>query len=807
MAQRTRVSMDDDWVFEDTVEVNLPHTWNTDAYRRVNYDRSEKTYRRLLNVPDEPAGRRYYLRIDAASKSSKVLVNGRLAGTHHGGYTAHQADITPYLHPGSDNLIEIKVDNADEHVPPISADFTFMGGLYRHVWLITTPAQHFSLTDHGAGGLRATPYDVSDDAAKVRLDCSLTSSEVAAGRYRVEARLVAPDGQTVAVQRTNVRFRGAGAQTCTLNFRIARPRLWSPDAPNLYRVEAELVAPDGRVTDREECNVGLRRVQFDAGRGLLLNGKPLKLRGICIHQDQYPYGVAMTDEMHRRDLRRAKEMGVNFVRLAHYPQADVMLEECDRLGMMVWEEIPVVNYVPEDEVFAEVAKTNLREMIRQHYNHPSVILWGYMNEILLRTRGVYKGEAAERAIRRTLALAKELEQIVREEDSGRTSTMALHGSDEYNKVGLTDIPQVLGWNLYQGWYGNDLSDFDAFVDRQHREHPTHPIIISEWGAGSDLRIHSTRPRAFDFSMEYQQKYIEHYLPVIENRPFILGSSYWNFVDFSSAGRQESMPFINNKGLLTADRRVKDVYYYFQAMWRKDIPVTHIATRDRTDWVTSDEGQTIKVYTNAPSVRLRVNGRDAGMQQVTNCTALFEVSLREGRNVIEALTGSDTPADVVTVQFRRAGGLPLQPGEELAVNVGSNASYRAPGSEVTWLEDRAYEQGAWGYVRGTTYSTKGTITNTDDTPLYQTMRTRDAAYRFDVPAGVYEVLVLHAVDPQRTARTASDANAYLLGASNGRNFRAMKNRRRVVVGEDGLTVDAATFGYAGTLSGILVRRIR
>ena len=277
-----------------------------------------------------------------------------------------------------------------------------------------------------------------------------------------------------------------------------------------------------------------------------LNGKPYKLRGICRHQDQKPIGVALTDEMHRRDIKLMKEMGANFIRISHYPQDDALLEMCDELGMLAWEEIPIIDIVPDTPGYTENCERNtVREMIRQHYNHPSIITWGYMNEILLVTQRLYKKEEELKPIlERTLALANRLEVVLKEEDTTRVSTMAFHGSNSYNEVGLGSITDIVGWNLYQGWYGGNLTGFEQYLEEQHKKYPSHPMIVSEYGAGSDKRLHSLQPfyfHAFDFSIEYQQKYLEHYLPVLEETSYICGGTHWNFIDFSSALRDRICP--------------------------------------------------------------------------------------------------------------------------------------------------------------------------------------------------------------------------------------------------------------------------
>ena len=775
LAQSVTSSLNDGWSFsKDQVnwqQVCLPHTWNTDAYSTTDYAQGAFTYKRTLRLPQlgeasmdkkltNATSQHYFLKLEAASKTSTIYINDKKVGEHKGGYTAAVFDLTPYLDLSSGKVNELKVvvDNATQHVTPISADFTFMGGIYRNVKLITTEAQHFSMTEDGSDGVFVCVSNVSDSKASISVKSRLRNEDAKSKTCYLVNSLYAPDGKVVSVTKKQVRL-GAG-QTLAASHelpQVKNPVLWTPETPSLYRVRTELVGAKLDVIDSQDHYVGMRWCEFDAEKGFFLNGKSYKLNGMCRHQDQAPYGVALDDDMHRQDFRTLKEMGCNFVRLAHYPQAEAVLEMCDKLGLLVWEEIPVINFVPDDDAFADNAADQLREMIRQHYNHPSVILWGYMNEILLRVRERYPKQADyDKAVGRIMKLAERLDKIVREEDTTRHSCMALHGTNDYNKLHIADIPQVIGWNLYQGWYSGKQSDFDRYVAEQHRDHPTHPFIITEWGAGSDLRLHTQQGEAFDFSCEYQQKYIEHYLPVINREKYVLGGTYWNFVDFSSASRAESMSHINNKGVLTADRRKKDVFYYFQADWRKDIPVLHIATRDWQKRETFNALHPIKVYTNADKVSLTMDGRNLGEKTVENHFAVFDVTLKEGDNhlVAQATVNGKQVEDYDIVTWN-------QP-TEIAVNVGSHCYFQSDKTGVTWQPDQAYQEGSWGYIGGKSKTTQSEIKCTDDGPLYQTMREGIEGYRFDVPAGRYELELLLADIHKQQAQSV-----YLLGKDSGK----------------------------------------
>lgn len=538
---------------------------------------------------------------------------------------------------------------------------------------------------------------------------------------------------------------------------IESPDLWSPETPSLYLVKTTLVDPkSGKLLDEKNHKVGFRWFTFDGSKGFFLNGKSYKLRGLNRHQDQAPAGVALDDEAHRRDIFLMKELGCNFIRISHFPQDDAILEMCDELGLLAWEEIPIINIVPNTPGYDDNCEYNLREMIRQHYNHSSVITWGYMNEILLTAPSIGKPEWLA-CKERTVNLAQRLEAVLKEEDPGRASVMAFNMTNLYNEIGL-NLVDVVGWNLYHGWYVDKLKDFNAWCEDQHRRYPDQPMIISEWGAGSDKRLHSTQGRAFDFSIEYQQTYIEHYLPFIENTEWISGCAYWNFIDFNVAARQESMPRVNNKGLAYNNRIWKDVAYYFKAMWRKDIPVIRIASRDwemRTGEI--NKPQSIKIYSNMPEVELFINGQSIGCQKIANCHTVFNVILPEGISVLMAqgIKNGKTVQDAMTIQFKS---LPnIAEGDELAINVGSNCYFTSDISNLTWLPDQPYTAGGWGYIGGKAHSTTSEIYNTLDGPIYQTWREGNWSYKIDAPIGEYEIELLIADVTKPAAQLANLLN--------------------------------------------------
>ena len=830
-AQREMKTLNDSWEFRKLSEpqwtrVNLPHTYNLDAYAGRNYYQGKAVYRRVLTLPEVEEGRRYYLKFDAASKAAEVALNGRAVGSHAGGYSAFTVDVTDGLQ--KENVIEVTVDNGRKDITPISADFTFWGGIYRDVWLITLPEQHFNMENMGSSGVFITTPEVSTEQATVRVRSEVVNDAGKAAVLELRHQIFSPGGELLQTRRQRLRLKAGETRVAEYTSdAIRRPQLWSPESPSLYVVKTALVDPKGgKVLDEQRQKVGFRWFSFDGDKGFFLNGKPYKLRGVNRHQDQAPVGVALDDEAHRRDVRLMKDIGCNFVRISHYPQDDALVDLCDELGLLAWEEIPIVNIVEDTPGYADNCERNLREMIRQHYNHPSIIMWGYMNEILLVTPG--PGDSRWPDYRdRTVALARRLERVLKEEDPARASAMAFNMTNLYHEIGLDSV-DVAGWNLYQGWYVDRLEDFNAWCEYQHAHYPGLPVIISEWGAGSDRRLHAAEGRPFDFSMEYHQTYVEHYLPYIEEKEWISGCAYWNFVDFNVAARQESMPRVNNKGLFYNDRTPKDVAYYFKSMWREDLPVLHIASRD---WpVRTGATQAVKVYTNLPEVELLVNGKSAGRQKVENCHAVFRVALPEGTSLLRARgtgRGGQPVEDAMQIRMRP---MPdLAAGDELAINVGSRCEFTSDVSQLTWLPDRPYVRGGWGYVGGEERSTTSEIVNTVDGPLYQTWREGDFAYKIDAPEGDYEVELLMA-DVTRPAvqqanllgkadaeKAAGEARFHIsicgkqvesdFSPADGGRYRTAFRRRYIVRNEgDAILVGLKAVKGKPFLSGIKVRRL-
>ncbi|MBT8401590.1 MAG: beta galactosidase jelly roll domain-containing protein, partial [Rhodothermia bacterium] len=757
-AGRLKVTLNDGWSFHKGdleaghlagltdstwVNVDLPHTWNAeDAFdKRPEYYRGVGWYRRVLNLVDAGPDKRHFIHFEGANQVADVYVNGQHVGQHIGGYTAFTVDATDQLRGDGADLIAVRVDNShDPNIPPLNADFTFYGGIYRDVWLITTSDVHFNMLDYGGPGVYAVTPSVSETAAALRVRGSVKNDRLENAAGVLTATLFDPQYRPVASTQSTIEILAGSISEFILDLgEIADPKLWSPEAPNLYGVTVAISVED-LLRDVIRVPLGFRWFRADADDGFWLNGKRTPLYGTNRHQDYPTYGNAVPDEIHRRDVNMIKQNGFNFLRLAHYPQDPAVLEEADRLGLLVWEEIPIVNLITISEAFATNSENMLREMIRQHHNHPSIVMWGYMNEVMLREP---RPEIPEGYYERLLDLANRLETISKEEDGSRLTAMAQSLHEVYNGRGLSDVSDVLGMNLYFGWYYHDFETFGAFLDSLHAAHPSRPLMISEYGAGSDERVHTRQPRAFDFSTEHAQAYHRSAFLTIRERPYLVGSGVWNQFDFGSSHRQDTKNAINQKGLYFFDRTPKDVSYYYKAHLANK-PVLHVERErlSRAGSIPGDSLYSLRVYSNHDTVRLMVNGVPYDARATANATTVWDVGFIQGSNNVEAIgtTESQTDRDRVVVRFedRRPMFTSFTPlGSEIAVNSGAHYSYVDDEGRV-WEPDRDYHEGPWGGVGGRGSRIHHRIYGSHDDPLLQSTRIGAAHYRFDVSAGLYEV---------------------------------------------------------------------
>ena len=642
-AQRQVVSLDEDWQFRfsHSVEkgvydrVDLPHTWNAgDALSgKPDYKRGIGNYRKTITVPDDWKGKRVFIRFEGVNNVADMFVNGCHAGRHKGGYGAFTFDLTDGLRYGAENTFLVRVSNAENlEIMPLVGDFNFYGGIYRNVSLIVAEPVHISMRDYGSSGVRLVQKSVSRESAQVDAVVQLSNDSGSGAEAELRVRLL--DGEKEVLASSSAVSLPAGESSHSIGFSLENPHLWNgKEDPFLYTAEVSLWQ-DGRMIDRVEQPLGLRYYSIDPEKGFFLNGRHLQLRGVCRHQDRAEVGNALRPWHHDEDAAIMAEMGVNAVRLAHYPQSSYFYDLMDRYGFIVWAEIPFIGpggYSDEGfvdiEAFRENGKEQLREMIRQHYNHPSICLWGIFNELSMR------GDSP-------VPYIEELDAIAHEEDPTRSTTSASNIDGELNFV--TD---AIAWNRYDGWYGGTPADLGKWLDRTHEEHPELCIAISEYGAGASIyhqqdTVVKSVPVSWWHPENWQTQYHIENWRELSSRPFVWGSFVWNMFDFGAAHRHEGdRPGINDKGLVTFDRKVrKDAFYFYQANWRDDIPVLYLADRRCTERVR--KVQTFRAFTNFPEAELFVNGRSCGKAGADSLRVVTweNVELSPGRNEIKVVAG-------------------------------------------------------------------------------------------------------------------------------------------------------------------------
>jgi len=749
------VQVDDSWT-----TVSLPHTWNaTDPFDDTeSYMRGIGWYRKSLTIPDTLKDKKIYLHFEGANQVADIYVNGAFAGSHKGGYTAFTIDVSRFIRFNQTNLIAVKVDNSHSNViPPLSVGYCLYGGIYRDVWLLTTDSVHFGMLNHGSSGIFISTPDVSVETATVSVRGYVVNETSENVGVEVVQVISDADGNEVARSKNSKAMPPRDHFNFTSELMIVdNPNLWSPEDPVLYSVKS-LVIIDDKVVDEVVSPLGFRWFEFDPRNGFSLNGEKYRLKGTNRHQDVQGLGSALPNSQHISDLKMIKEMGANFVRLAHYPQDPVVLETADRIGLMVWEEIPVVNYVNRSDEFIKNAQMMLKEMIRQHYNHPSIIIWGSCNEIFLWNESGSRASKIEDVeyLEWTHDFVAMLDSTIHLEDPGRYSTLAIHGSPDYDKAKITSIPDVVSINLYDGWYNGEFHGFGKTLDKRHELYPEQALFISEYGAGSDSRINGVDPQRFDFTGNWARMFHESYLQQINERSWLTGSAVWNQFDFSQPHTGGSIQHLNQKGLQTWDRKKKDAYYLYNANWSTD-PVLYIASRewtnrngftrrDKTYIKSLPKIQEVEVYSNAEKVELFQNGKSLGTKRTNNIGKLsWETVLTEGENRFLA-KGKKSGAmleDFLTLDFKTHSA-DLQPGEQLCINLGFNAEFVDENNTI-WLPDQEFKEGSYGYGGGQAYMVNKDliVTNTRQRPvLYNYSLEGTDTYKIAVPDGNYQ-LELH-----------------------------------------------------------------
>lgn len=610
-------------------KVSLPHTWN--AYDGqdggADYFRGECFYLKELEFSQILDSRLYYIEFGAVASQCKVYLNGQLVTQHKGGYSRFRANITPYI-KGGKNILAVCADNSPtSDIYPQMADFTFYGGIHRSVKLIEVESTHFDLDFYGADGLEAYSdiFDEDDGYAKAILHLK---SYVVSPQPDDCVRYIVYNGEGGVVAEV---FCGADTPETTLE--LERVRLWQGiKNPYLYGVEAQIIRRN-EVLDNVSISHGFRSFFVDSEKGFFLNGELTPLRGVSRHGDRHNKGLALSLEDHIRDAMLISEVGANTVRLAHYQHAEEFYELCDRYGFVVWAEIPFISKMNNDPEAHKNCILQMKELIYQNFNHPSICFWGISNEITI-------GGSSDTLVKNL----NDLNDLVHSLDKTRITTMAqvsmLPQDDEQNQI--TDI---LAYNHYFGWYGGQLSDNEKWFDEFHRKYPDRAIGISEYGCEGIISYHNESPRMGDYSEEYQAKYHEHMLNLLHSRDWIWGSYVWNMFDFGCDARDEGgVSGRNNKGLVSFDRAIKkDSFYICKAYW-SDEPFVHICSKRYRE--RESKKINIKVYSNCDSVSLYVNGKDMGSVEGKYVFEFTDVRLSYGINTITAKSGGLEDTTVV-----------------------------------------------------------------------------------------------------------------------------------------------------------------
>ena len=595
--------------------VNLPHSWNAiDGQDGAgDYYRGTCAYIKNLSFEDLPEGEKLFIEIQGANSSADLYVGGKHIAHHDGGYSTWRADVTDAVSRSEDTLIVITVDNsANDRVYPQMADFTFYGGLYRNVNLIGVPASHFDLEYYGAPGIAVTPI-VDGKNAFVKTEVYLTGAKEG---QMLRYSLKMPCGCVVA------RAEKPAMETA-FDAVIADVHLWhGRKDPYLYTAVVELVE-DGKVLDTVQTRFGCRTFAIDSERGFILNGEEYPLRGVSRHQDRWGIGNALLPEHHREDMELIAEVGATTIRLAHYQHDQYFYDLCDEYGMVVWAEIPYISqHLPNGR---ENTISQMKELVLQNYNHPSIVVWGLSNEITM------KGEKDPDLIENH----RILNDLCHEMDKTRLTTMAIVSMCPMDAEYI-QIPDTVSWNHYFGWYGGDTSMNGPWFDKFHAMYPDIAVGCSEYGCEA-LNWHTSKPTQGDYTEEYQAYYHEELIRQLFTRPYLWATHVWNMFDFGADNRAEGGENgQNHKGLVTFDRKYKKDSFYAYKAWLSDDPFVHICGKRYVDRV--EDVTKVTVYSNQPEVELFANGVSLGKKTAADHFFYFDVP-NTGKTRLEAVAGA------------------------------------------------------------------------------------------------------------------------------------------------------------------------
>lgn len=588
--------------------IDLPHTWNI-----KNDNRQEYVYQRTLTISEKHRNERLYLEFLGANSICKVYLNDQFVGEHRGGYSTFRFDITEFYDWNGENRLNVFVDNSKtEDVSPLNGDFTMYGGLYRPVNLICVNKEHFSLDYWGTDGVIIRSEVTENELGIVNLDIHTES----ASDTMVEINIMDEAKNLVHSEKISSK---------QFAIEINKPILWQgKENPYLYTLEA-LLKKEDEVIDKVTKTFGFRNTELTPDKGFFLNGKKLDINGVAKHQDFEGVGNAINNSHVETDFEMINEVGANAVRLSHYQHSSFTYDVCDREGYIVWAEIPMMS-LPDRQDVMKNASDQLKELILQNCHHPSICFWGIQNEIAM------DGESI--AMYQSVNILQDLvEELLPTELTASANMYHVK-----NNSPLNFITDMVGYNLYFGWYYDKMKDLDDWIETFHAENPNVSLGISEYGADSNLNFHSDDPKVKDYSEEFQSLYHEETYSIIKSKPFMWGSFVWNMFDFGSNVRNEGgTKGKNSKGLVSFDRTIKkDAFYYYKANWSTE-PFVHICEKR---FVNRDKEKVdIKVYSNLNKVSLEVNGVDIGSLEGETVFVFKNISLKKGQNQIRVHSDS------------------------------------------------------------------------------------------------------------------------------------------------------------------------
>ena len=614
---RNVINFNENWLFikdcedisrRDGEAVSLPHTWNAcDGYDGGNdYFRGTCTYVKDFKKSELPEADCHYLEIRGANSSAAVYLNGKKLASHDGGYSTWRVNLTDAL--TDDNTLAVTVDNApNEEVYPQMADFTFYGGLYRDVNIIAVSKAHFDLDYYGTPGLKITPT-VDGKDAHVEIEAWVTG----ASEYTLRYTIYDKDGMKISETETS-------DTKATLN--IADVVLWhGRKNPYLYTAKIELIV-DGKALDEISSRFGCRTFEINPERGFILNGEEYALRGVSRHQDRWGVGNALLPEHHEEDMDLICEVGATTIRLAHYQHDQYFYDLCDERGLVIWAEIPYISrHMPGGR---ENTLSQMKELVTQNYNHPSIVVWGLSNEISI------AGSDED-----LLENHRILNDLVHSMDKTRLTTIAAVSMCKMDDPYLL-IPDVVSYNHYFGWYGGDTTMNGPWFDKFHAMHPNIPIGCSEYGCEA-LNWHSSEPFQGDYTEEYQAFYHEELIKQLFTRKYMWATHVWNMFDFGADARNEGGENgQNHKGLVTMDRKYKKDAFFAYKAWLSDEPFVHLCGKRYVDRV--EDVTKVTVYSNQAEVELFANGVSLGKKRADDHFFYFDVK-NEGETVLVAVAG-------------------------------------------------------------------------------------------------------------------------------------------------------------------------